>query len=98
MELRQDCRDSVIGGVGFYDRFQVRVEMTKDVGSLEGGLDQVEGIFCCLVPFEGGIFLEQLRHGQNDTGVTFDEASVEIGEAEELLDVSDFGRGWPGEY
>ena len=43
------------------------------------------------------VLLEEASEREDDAGVAFDEAAVEVGEAEEGLEVSDRLRLWPGE-
>src|SRR4030081_358112 len=71
--------------------------MAQDGGRCEGSF---EGLECCSgwgVESEDSILFEESSEGDNDARIPLDEAAVEIGEAEEGLEVSDCPWLRPGE-
>ena len=73
---------------------EFRVEMTKNGRGHEQRFELIEGGFHFGRPDERLTFAQQAGDRKDDTGISFDETTVEIGESQKYLDVEDgFGNG-----
>src|SRR5271169_6689508 len=69
--------------------------MTKDRSGGEHGFKLVECSLSVHGPVEFLALLEQRRNGYDDAGITLNKTTIEIGKAEEDLDVLNGRRGGP---
>ena len=73
---------------------EFRVEMTKNRRGREERLEFIEGGLRFGRPDERLTFAQQTGNRKDDTGVSFDETTVEIGESQKYLDIEDrLGNG-----
>ena len=64
-----------------------RVEMTKNRRGCEQGLEFIEGGLGFSGPQEALAFAQQAGDWNDDTGISFDKATVEVGESKKHLDI-----------
>lgn len=72
--------------------------MTQNRGIAEGLFEEIERLLTIGGPDEGLILSEQIEQGSTLTGVTFDEATVEVREAKETLHILDISGCFPFTY
>ena len=92
---RQDASDSVVRGICFHDDRGVRNEMGKDGRSGEGMFESIEGMLTVLGEVPRSVFLGELGKRNHDVRVIEDKPVVEVGEAQEGLDVLYLSRFRP---
>src|SRR5271169_3054268 len=66
-----------------------RVEMTEDRSRREQGLELIEGSLGFGGPDKTLTFAQQAGDRNDDARVSFDEATVEVGESQEYLNIED---------
>src|SRR5277367_4339784 len=77
-----------------HDR-EFRVEMTKNRSRREQGLELIEGSLGFGGPDKTLTFAQQAGDRNDNTGISLDEATVEIGESQEYLNIEDRLRNRP---
>src|SRR6516165_8189134 len=95
VRLGENGCDGKVRSVGLHRRGAVRLEVSEDGRCGEGGLQLAESLAGRVVEDEAVALLEESRERRDDVGVALDEAAVEVGEAEENLEVVHRGRLWP---
>jgi hypothetical protein len=93
--LREDGRDGVVGGVGLDHCFEGRFEMTQERAEFEEVLEMLEGGGSLVIDCEHRILLEKAGEGKDYARVSRNESPIEVGEAEELLELFDRARKRP---
>jgi hypothetical protein len=69
--------------------------MTKDRGGGKTTFEFIKSFLSRRQPFEALGFAEERRDWGGDVGITVDESTVKVGNAEEDLNIVDGGWGWP---
>jgi len=91
----QDGGKGVVRSVGFDDDGSVGNPMSEDRSGGECIFEKVEGVVGFLVEVEGGTFVSKAGERNNDVRVVVNESTVEVGEAQEGLDVFHLPRLGP---
>ena len=96
-DMGEDRRDRVVGSVGLDDPRKRRVEMVKDGRGSESLLESLESTHAVWGEIPRSGLLGQSSERDRDLRVIVDKSTIEIGEAEEGLDVSNIPRLGPRE-
>jgi len=86
----KNCGEGIVRGISFNDNRSVRDPMSKDRSRGKGFLQQVEGFPSLIGKLEWDAFAGETGERDNNIGVVENEASVEVGEAKEGLNVPHF--------
>jgi len=92
---RQDASDGVVGGISFHDDRGIQNEVGKDGRSGEGVLESIERASTVLREVPRSIFPGEPGKWNHNIRVVEDEPAVEIGKAQEGLDVLHLSRFRP---
>ena len=84
-----DCGEGVVRGISFNNRL-VQDAVSENGSHGKGFLQQIEGFLSLIGKLEWDPFTGEAGERDNDIGVVENDVSVEIGEAEEGLNVSNF--------
>ncbi|KAG6893244.1 hypothetical protein C0992_010751, partial [Termitomyces sp. T32_za158] len=76
-------------GVAFEYDGEFRVEVPEDRGNGEGFLEKFEDALTLTVPVPQDLLSGEAGQGLRDAGVIVNESSVEVGEAQERLNLLD---------
>ena len=95
MDLGEDGGDSVVRGVGLNDGGKGRIEVAERGGRGEGAFQALKGGHAGGGEFEGDVFAEEVGERRDDARVAVHKAPVEVGEAEEGLELAHTGRRRP---
>lgn len=87
---RKNCHEGVVQGIGFYDYQSIQDPVSEYWGSSKCLLQYVEGFAGLLSELERNFFSSEMSEGYDGMGVVENEMAVEIGKAEEGLDILDF--------
>ena len=84
---RKDCPQGIVGGIGLDNDWSVWNPMRENRSGGKGRLERFKGFSSVVseVPFDS--FASESSERNDDIGVIGDEATIEIGEAKEGLDV-----------
>jgi len=93
--LREDGTKGKVGAVAFEDKRLVRVGDLQDRCRGEGFLQVIKRSLAFGVPFKIDIFLGELVEGPRGPREVVDEAAVEFGESDELLELGQVAGGRP---
>ena len=85
--LGENSPESVVGGVCLDGQREIRLEMVEDGSRSEGLLEGAEGCIRLAGPDELDPFASEGGEGGGEKGVVEDELAVEVGEAQEGLDL-----------
>ena len=96
VELREDCSNSIVRCISFYDCFVLRLEMCKDQSRGKGRLQQLESAFAVGSPNKCNVLLCCRCERFGDSGVFKDESPIEVGKTKEGLNVFNRLQSWPG--
>lgn len=91
----EDAAQSVVRGVSFDDDLRTRIPLNQSGGGGERRLQEIERFLTFGRPVPRSIFPREAGEGCNDVGVEGDKSAVEVGKAQERLNVLDFARSWP---
>jgi len=92
---RQDASNSVVGGVSFHNDRGIQDEVGEDGHSSEGMLESVERVSTVLREIPRSILPGEPGEGNHNIGVVEYEPVVEVGKAQEGLDVLHLSRFRP---
>src|SRR6267154_1077571 len=89
---RENTSDGIIGGISLNDNGHIRHPVRKHRSSGEGGLESGESSPTIVGEVPRGIFASKTSEGNHDVGVVINEPPIEIGEAQEGLNVLHLAR------
>ena len=92
---RQDTSDSIVGGISFHNNRGVQNEVSEYGHSSEGVLESIERALTVLREVPRSVFPGEPGKRDHDVRVVEDKPAVEIGEAQEGLDVLYLSRFRP---
>src|SRR5438270_10765396 len=91
----EDCCEGIVRGIGFGEDWSVWNPVSKYWGSGECFFEYVEGFAGLLGELIRDPLTGKTSEGDHDIGVVENEPSIEVGEAEEGLNMLDFPRLGP---
>ena len=95
MLLCKDCPNGASAGIGLHSSRELRVVDPKNWSFAAQAYQGVEPLLLGGAPLEGCILPGKLRQGLRNLGVSFNELSIVVRKAQELLNVGDVLRDWP---
>jgi hypothetical protein len=95
VSLKKDTSRSEFGGIGGNGERCGEVGKMENVFGKESGMEGVHGLLTCRVSRPSTVLLGKVDEGASNIGVIRDEAMVEVGKAEEGVNILDFLRGRP---
>ena len=93
--LRQDSGNNIVRGICFHYGFKGGVKVLQNWGSTESSFEFIEYLLTLKRPLKRVVLFQQVEHRLADSGISFNKASVEVGESKKALEVSDTGGRLP---